>query len=70
MDERDRFVLFADVATGNSFIDGTNGFVHALMVCCRAGTTFDGSDFLFCIVLGIEFHAVDFDCFVPIPLFA
>ena len=35
-----------------------------LVVCCGAGTTFPGSDFRFCIVLGIEFLAVGFDCFV------
>ena len=64
LDERHRFVLFADVAIGNSFIDGTNGFVHALVVCCGAGTIFAGSDFLFCMVFGIEFLAVGFDCFV------
>ena len=64
MSERDRFVQFADVATGNSFIDGTNGFVHALVVCCGVGTTFAGSDFPFCIVFGIEVLAVGFDCFV------
>ena len=64
MAERDRFVRFADVAIGNSFIDGTHGFVHALVVCCGAGTTFAGSDFLLCIVFGIEFLAVGFDCFV------
>ena len=34
------------------------------MVCCGAGTTFASSDFLFCIVFGIEFLAVGFDCFV------
>ena len=39
-------VLFADVAPGKFFADGTNGFVHALVGCCGAGTTF--SDFLFC----------------------
>ena len=64
MAERDRFVRFADVATRNSFIDGTNGFVYALVVCCGAGTTVAGSDFLFCIVFGIEFLADGFDCFV------
>ena len=64
MAERDRFLRFADVDKGNFFIDGTNGFVHALVVCCGAGTTFAGSDFLFCIVFGIEFLAVGFDCFV------
>ena len=45
--ERDRF-------------DGTKGFVQALVVCCGADTTFTGSDFLFCIVFGIEFLAVSF----------
>ena len=64
MTEWDRFVRFADVATGHSFIDGTNGFVHALVVCCGAGITFAGSDFLFCFVIGMEFLAVGFDCFV------
>ena len=64
MAERDRCVRFADIATGNSFIDGTNGFVHVLVVCCGAGTTFAGSNFLFCIAFGIEFIAVGFDCFV------
>ena len=64
MAERDHFVRFADVATGNTLIDGMNGFVHALVVCCGAGTTFSGSEFLFCIVYGIEFLAVGFDCFV------
>ena len=64
MDERDRFVLFADVATGNSFIDCTNGFVNLLVVCCGVGTTVTGSDFLFCIVFGIEFLVVGFDCVV------
>ena len=69
--ERDRFVRFADVAIGrNSFIDGTNGFVHALVVCCGAGTTFAGSGFLFCIVLGVKFLAVGFDCLYLLPLFA
>ena len=63
LSERDRFVRFADVATGKSFIDCTNGFVHALMVCCGAGPIFAGSDFLFCIVFGIQFLAVVFDCF-------
>ena len=62
--ERDRFVRLADVATGNSLIDGTNGFVHAFVVCCGAGTTVAGSDFLFCIVFGIEFLAIGFHCFV------
>ena len=62
--ERDRFVRFTDVPTGNSFIDGTNGFVHALVVCCGTGTTFTDSDFLFCIVFAIEFLAVGFDCFL------
>ena len=61
MAERERFVWFADLATGNSFIDGTNGFVHALVVCCGAGTIFAGSAFLFCIVFGIEFLAVGYD---------
>ena len=60
----DRFVLFADVPTGKSFIDGKNGFFHALVVCCGEGTTFAGSNFLFCIVVGIEFLAIGFDCFV------
>ena len=50
MAERDRFVRFADVDNENSFIYGTNDFVHVLVVCCGAGTTFAGSDFLFCIV--------------------
>ena len=50
MAEIDRFVRFADVAT--------------LVVCCGAGTTFAGSEFMFCIVFGIEFLAVCFDCFV------
>ena len=58
------FVRFADVATGNSFIDGTNGFVQSLVVCCGEDTTFTGSDFLFCIVFGIEFLAVGFGCLV------
>ena len=64
MAERDRFVRFPDVATENSLFDCTNGFVHALVVCCGAGTTFAGSEFLFCVVFGIEFLAVGFDCFV------
>ena len=58
--EREPFVQFADVATGNSFIDGTKGFVQALVVCCGADTTFTGSDFLFCTVFDIEFLAVGF----------
>ena len=62
--KRDSFVLFADVATGKSSINGTNGFVHALVVCCGAGTIYTFSDFLFCTVFGIEFLAVGFDCFV------
>ena len=52
------FVRFADVATGNVFIDDTNGFVHALVVCCGPVTTFSGSEFLFCIAFGTEFLAV------------
>ena len=56
--ENVHFVRFADVATGNSFIDDTNGFVHALVVCCGPVTTFAGSKFLFCIAFGTEFLAV------------
>ena len=41
-DKRDRF---ADVATGNSIIDGTKGFVQALVVC------YTGSGFLFKLFL-------------------
>ena len=48
--ENDRFVRFADVAIGNSLVDGTCGFVHAFVVCCGPVTIFAGSDFLFCIV--------------------
>ena len=62
--ERDRFVQFVDITTGNSFIDGTKGFVHALVVCCGARTTVAGSDFLFCNVFGIEFLAVGLEFFV------
>ena len=47
-----------NVANGNSFIDGTNGFVHTLVVCCVPVTTFSGSDFLFFIAFGTEFLAV------------
>ena len=53
-----RFVRFADVATGNSFIDGTNGFVHALVIWCGPVTTFSVSDFLFFIAFVTEFLAV------------
>ena len=56
-------VRFADIATGNAFIDDTNGFVHTLMVCCSPVTTFAGSEFLFCIYFGTEFLAVV--CLVP-----
>ena len=52
------FVRFADVATRNVFFDDTNGFVHALVVCCDPVTTFAGSKFLFCIAFGTEFLAV------------
>ena len=34
------------------------------MVCCGAGITFAGSDFLFCIGFGSEFLAVGFGCLV------
>ena len=56
--ENDPFARFADVATGNSFIDGTNDFVHALVICGGPVTTFSVSDFLFCTVFGTEFLAV------------
>ena len=56
--KNDRFVRFADVTTGNSLIDGTNGFVHALVICCNPVTSFAISDFLFCTVFGTEFLAV------------
>ena len=56
--ESGSFVRFADVATGNSFIDSTNGFVHALLICCGPVTTFSVSDFLFCTAFGTEFLAV------------
>ena len=59
--EKDRLVRFADVATGNSFIDG---FPQALVVGCGADTIFSGADFLFCIVFGVEFLAVGFACLV------
>ena len=59
MAERDCFVRFDDVATGNFLIDGTNYFFRAL-VFCGAPTTFAGFDFLFCIVFGIESLAVAF----------
>ena len=36
-----RFVRYAAVASGNSFIDGKNGFAQVLVVCCGAGSTFD-----------------------------
>ena len=62
--ERDRFVRFSYVANGNSIIDGRKGFVQALVVCCGADITFTGSDFLFCIVFGIEFLAVCVGCLV------
>ena len=62
--DRDRFVRFADVANGNSIIDGTKSFVQALVICYGADTTFTGSDFLFCIVFGIEFLAVCVGCLV------
>ena len=62
--EGGRFVRFGDVANGNSIIDGTKGFVQALVVCCVADTTFTGSGVLFCLVFGIEFLAVCFGCFV------
>ena len=38
------------------------------MVCCGAGTTFAGSDFLFYIVYGIEFLAVGFVCLILTPI--
>ena len=57
---RDRFVRFTDVATGKSCIDGTNGFVYTLVVCCETGTTFAGFDFLLCIVYGVAILAVGF----------
>ena len=56
--ENGRFVRFTNVATGNSFIDGTNGFAQALVICCGPVTTFAGSDFLFCTAFGTEFLAV------------
>ena len=56
--ENGRFVRFADVATENSFIDGTNGCVHAFVICCGPVTTFTVSDFLFCTAFGTEFLAV------------
>ena len=60
--ENIHFVRFADVATGNSFIDDTNGFVRALVVCCGPVNTFAGSEFLFCIAFCTEFLA--FGCLV------
>ena len=58
--ESGRFVRFADVANGKSIVDGTNGFVQALVVGCGADTTFTGSGFLFCLDFGIEFLVVCF----------
>ena len=58
--ESSRFVRFADVANGKSIVDGTNGFVQALVVGCGADTNFTGSGFLFCLDLGIEFLVVCF----------
>ena len=69
MAERDSIVQFADVDTGNSFIDGTNGFVRALVVCCGAGTTFAGSDFLFCIVLVLSSLLLALIVLYLLPLF-
>ena len=60
----DHFFRFAGIATGNSFIDGTKGFVQALVVCCGAVTNLAGSDCQFCIVFGIEFLAVGIGCFL------
>ena len=56
--EKDRFVRLAAVASGNSIIDGTKGFVQALGICCGAETTFTGSGFLFWLVFGTESLAV------------
>ena len=41
-----------------AFLPEINGFVQALVDCCGAGTTFVGSNFLFRMVLGIEFLAI------------
>ena len=49
--EKDCFVGYAAVLKENSFIDGTKGFVQALVVCCGTGVTFAGSGILFWIVL-------------------
>ena len=56
--ENGRFVWFADVAPGNSFIDGTNDFVHAFVICCAPVTTFSVSDLMFCTAFDTEFLAV------------
>ena len=58
--ENGRFVWFNDVATGYSFIGGTNGFVHALVFCCGPVTTFSVPDFLFFTDFGTEFLAVGY----------
>ena len=58
--ENGRFVRFADVVTGISFIDGTHGFVHAFVICCGLVTTFTVSDFLFYTAFGTEFLAVGY----------
>ena len=52
--EKDRFVRLAAVASGNSIIDGTKGFVQALGICCGAETTFTGSGFLFWLFLALS----------------
>ena len=55
------FVRFADVATGNSFIDGTNGFVNPCigdLLWRLPLTTLAVSDFLCYTDFGTEFLAV------------
>ena len=63
----DRFVRFADVATGNSFIDGTNGFVGGLLLDGYHLCWFRLS-VLPCF--GIVFRAVGLIVLYLLPLFA
>ena len=60
--EKDRFVLYASVATGNSFINGMKGFVQALVVVMGRVQPFSVPTS--CSVFVIEFLAAAFGCLI------